>query len=195
MEQELSRIAQAAAVGDPHAVEMLIRRLGGGILNAVRKVLGASHPDLEDVSQDATIAVLRALPLFRGESRVTHYAYRVAFLTALSARRKFLVQTGATDTATTEVDDVPAATPGSPYVETLSHKRRQVVMRLLDELSEPIAEALALHYILGHTVDDIATSSGLSPHTVWSRLRLGKRALRRRLERHAGMLETVRSSE
>jgi RNA polymerase sigma-70 factor (ECF subfamily) len=56
-----------------------------------------------------------------------------------------------------------------------------VVLALLDELSPQVAEALALHFMLGHSVEDIARSSGLSQHTVWSRLRLGKQALRRRL--------------
>jgi RNA polymerase sigma-70 factor (ECF subfamily) len=70
-----------------------------------------------------------------------------------------------------------------------------VILQLLDELSEPLAQALALHYLLGYTVEEIAASLSLSPHTVWSRLRLGKNALRRKLERRSRLLETVRSPD
>jgi RNA polymerase sigma-70 factor (ECF subfamily) len=46
-------------------------------------------------------------------------------------------------------------------------------------LSEPLAEALTLHVILGYTVAEIAQSSGVSVETVRSRLRLAKQALRK----------------
>jgi RNA polymerase sigma-70 factor (ECF subfamily) len=87
---------------------------------------------------------------------------------------------------------VSAALLQTPYVDALARQRRAVVLRLLGELSEPVAEALALHYLVGHSVESIATASGVSVNTVWSRLRLGKRALRRRLKRNAALLEAAR---
>jgi RNA polymerase sigma-70 factor (ECF subfamily) len=51
---------------------------------------------------------------------------------------------------------------------------------------------MAMHYMLGHTVEDISIALGISPNTVWSRLRLGKRALMRKIERDAALAEAVR---
>jgi DNA-directed RNA polymerase specialized sigma24 family protein len=66
-----------------------------------------------------------------------------------------------------------------------------VVRQLLDELPDVIAEALALHFILGYTVDEIAAAASVSPNTVWSRLRLGKQTLRRKLEGDARIAELL----
>ena len=79
----------------------------------------------------------------------------------------------------------------SPLATALSSRRRQMVRELLDELPDVLAESLALHFILGYTVEEIATAISVSRNTVWSRLRLGKRALRRKLENSklAEMLE------
>lgn len=188
---ELAVFAHAAAAGDPDAAATLVLRLGGGILRIVRKVFGSRHPDLEDIAQEAAMAVLGALPRFRGESSVMHFAYRVTLLTALGARRKMRAQIRRAEEEAGPLDDVQAPKEASPYFETLARKRRELVVELLDELSDPIAEALALHFMLGHSVEDIATSLGLSQHTVWSRLRLGKQALRRKLQRNACLREML----
>lgn len=190
---ELLAIARAAADGDADAAATLVLRLGGGILRIARKVFGPAHPDLDDVAQEAALAVLNALPQFRGESSVAHYAYRVALHTALGARRKSRAALREAQSLALPLDEVADHTQ-SPHEEALSRHRRELVLGLLDELSAPIAEALAMHFMLGHSVEDIARALGLSHHTVWSRLRLGKKALRRRLRgkvRLADLLETA----
>lgn len=177
---ELAEVARQAALGDPDAAATLILRLGGGILRIVRKVLGPAHPDVDDVAQEAVIAVLGALPQFRGESSVTHFAQRVALHATLGARRKLQTRMRVAQSQALPLDEV-ADPGGNPHAELWAQHRRDVVLALLDDLSPPIADALALHFMLGHSVEDIARASGLSQHTVWSRLRLGKEALRRRL--------------
>jgi RNA polymerase sigma-70 factor (ECF subfamily) len=56
-----------------------------------------------------------------------------------------------------------------------------VVRELLDTLSDPLAEALALHCILGYTVQEVAATCAVPQETVRSRLRLAKQALRKRI--------------
>jgi RNA polymerase sigma-70 factor (ECF subfamily) len=177
---DLAGVARAAALGDPDAASTLVLHLGGGILRIVRKVLGPSHPDVDDVAQEAVMAALDALQRFRGESSVAHFVHRVALHAALGARRKLNARMRAAQREALPLDDV-VDPGGNPHVEVLARRRRDAVLALLDELSPPVAEALALHFMLGHSVEDIARASGLSVHTVWSRLRLGKQALRRRL--------------
>ena len=67
-------------------------------------------------------------------------------------------------------------------------RRRQLVRQLLDELPDAIAEALGMHYILGCSVEEIAEAATVSPNTVWSRLRLGKHALRKKLANDQALL-------
>jgi len=196
---ELLPLARAAT-NDPDAAATLVGALAGGMLRIVRKVLGRRHPDVDDVTQDAVIALLTAVMTFRGECSVEHFANRIALLTALAARRRSRARVRKVDPEMDSVDDVAATNAdtgahASPLAGTLAARRRLLVRQLLDELPDVIAEALASHFILGYTVDEIAAASSVPPNTVWSRLRLGKQALRRKLERDAELAEMLGGGE
>ena len=154
--------------------------LGGQMLRTVRKVLGGLHPDAEDVTQEAVLSFLSALGNFRGECSVAHFARQVALRRALHARRHFKTRDKVGDQ---ELDAERHVNTGdaSPLEAAISRERRRVVRSLLDQLPEPTAEALALHFMLGYTISEIAMTVDVSPHTVWSRLKLGKRALKKAL--------------
>jgi RNA polymerase sigma factor (sigma-70 family) len=188
---ELAGLARAAAAGDPDAASTLVMHLGGSMFAIVRRVLGRRHADVDDVAQDAVIALLGALPKFRNECGVTHFAHRIALLTALAALRRARVRQRFTDGSGDGELDAEADDVASPWATTVSTRRRVLVRQLLDELPDVIAEALALHFILGYTVDEIAEAAAISPNTVWSRLRLGKQALRRKLEGDARLAELL----
>lgn len=176
---ELLAVAREAAGGSPAAVRTLVLHVGPPILMTVRKILGTRHPDLDDVAQDSIIALLDALAGFRGDSSVLTFAHRVALLTALGARRRNATrQKYHTAVALEQESESPDSCPQS---RLLAKRRREVMLGLLDSLPEPTAEALALHFVLGMTVEDIAATVGAPENTIWSRLRLGKQALRRRL--------------
>jgi RNA polymerase sigma-70 factor (ECF subfamily) len=149
------------------------------MLMTVRKILGSGHPDVDDVAQDAVIALLDALAGFRGDSSVLTFAHRVALLTALAARRRNATRQKYHNVAALEQHC--ETEHQSPQALLFAKRRRQQLLELLDELPEPTAEALALHFVLGMTVDEIAEVAGAPENTVWSRLRLGKQALRRKL--------------
>lgn len=189
---ELSTLATAAAHGDPDAAATLILHVGAPMLRVVRKVLGRRHTDVDDVAQDAVIAFLRALNSFRGECTVVHFASRVSLLTALAARRRFRLRTRWSETDGRPIESVADDELRSPLATTLAARRRDMVHQLLDELPEVIAESLALHFVLGYTVEEIATALSVSPNTVWSRLRLGKRALRRKLQGDSQLADLLR---
>jgi RNA polymerase sigma-70 factor (ECF subfamily) len=192
---ELLAVARAAARGDGDAAATLVAEVGGGMLRIVRKVLGHKHPDVDDVAQDAVLALLGALESFRGASTVEHFARRVALLTALRARRRAKVRAREAEAqgGAELVDDIPGDEL-SPLATAVASRRRALVRQLLDELPEMIAEALALHFILDHTVQEIAEACAVPANTVWSRLRLGKQALRRKLESDARLAEMLRGN-
>lgn len=180
---ELLGLAHAAARRDAQAAATLVTQLGGAILKTVRHVLGAAHPDVDDVAQEAVLAFLDALQSFRGECSTSSYAQRVALFTALAARRRrasrerlMHADPALTDSA---ISDEP-----SPLAHVEAERRRQLLRRALDALPDVIAEALALHFMLGFTVEEIAQATGAPANTVWSRLRLGKQALRKSMAAH-----------
>jgi RNA polymerase sigma-70 factor (ECF subfamily) len=188
---ELLPLARAAAAHDATAASSLVVHVAPLMLRVVRSVLGARHPDVEDVAQDAVIQLLASLPAFRGESTVLYYAGRIALFTALGSRKREETRVSRLDPEgpSEQLADHAGA---SPLAEAIANRRREVLLRLLDELPKPMAEALALHFVLGYTVEEIAKAANVSVHTVWSRLRLGKEALLRRLERDRRLADLER---
>jgi RNA polymerase sigma-70 factor (ECF subfamily) len=185
---ELLVLVRAAATRDPNAAGTLLTQVGGIVLSTVRQVLGPGHPDLEDVAQEASIAFLGSLDQFRGECSTRRYAQRVALFTALTSRRRLVAQARLVDPEA-PLDTKPTGPEASPLAETVAAKRRETLRKVLDSLPDVIAQALALHFILGHTVDEIAQATSSPPNTIWSRLRLGKQALRRILSEKSELRE------
>jgi RNA polymerase sigma-70 factor (ECF subfamily) len=187
---ELLPLARAAAGRDPTAAASLVTHIAPFVLKVVRSVVGRDHADVDDVAQDAVIAVLASLDAFRADSTVLHYAGRIALFTALGARKREKARRR-------RVEEEPSETiegPQSPLADLVVSRRRDILLALLDELPEPTAEALALHFILGHTVAEIAGAAGVSVNTVWSRLRLGREALQRRLSRDKRLAELLKGA-
>ncbi len=189
----LRALARRACEGEAEAIRELVMELGGPMLRTVRKVLGGAHPDAEDVAQEAVMGLLSALESFRGDCTVTHFAHQVALRRALHARRHFKTREKVGD----QVLDVEghASLDEAPLEATISRERRRVVRSLLDQLPEPTAEALALHFMLGYTVEEIATMLDVSPNTVWSRLKLGKRSLKHELDRNERLHDLLRGRQ
>jgi RNA polymerase sigma-70 factor (ECF subfamily) len=185
---DLRLLARAAAGADPHAAATLAAQVAGTILATVRQVLGRAHADVDDVAQEAVLAFLAALPEFRGECTTRRYAQRVALFAALTARRRQVARQRLFDLEPAD-DEVVESTRPSPWVEALATERRETLRRVLDSLPDVIAQALAMHFILGYTVEEIATVASAPQNTIWSRLRLGKKALRKALRNDPSLAE------
>jgi RNA polymerase sigma factor (sigma-70 family) len=188
---ELLPLARAAGAKDPAAAASLVAHVAPFVLKVVRGVIGRHHPDVDDIAQDAIIALLASLPSFRGESSVVHYAGRIALFTALAARKR---ERGRLRRVDGDSADAPFDAPASPLADLISSRRREILLGLLDELPTATAEAIALHFILGYTVNEIARTADVSVNTVWSRLRLGREALTRRLARDKRLADLLRGA-
>jgi RNA polymerase sigma factor (sigma-70 family) len=187
----LGPLAEAAAKGEAAAVHTFIVAVGPTVLTAVRMVLGVRHHDVDDVTQDAILGLLEALPRFRGECTVAHFASRVGVLTAMAARRRQQTRERWVVSGESEAEPAPTGPESSPLAQLEARRRRDAVRRLLDDMPESLAEAMALHFMLGHTALEIAAATRVSVNTVWSRLRLGRERLRHLLSADGGLSEEL----
>lgn len=190
---ELSALARAAAQGQPDAARTLIMSVTPAILKAVRGVLGTAHPDVEDVAQEAVWRLVNALPGFRYECGVLHFACKVAVHTALNARRRER-RRGAGRTESFEPGDHAYAGP-SPSEELASAARRDSVRELFASLPTAQAEAFVMHLVLGFSVEETADACEVPANTVRSRLRLAKQALRMRAAANPALSDILKGSE
>jgi RNA polymerase sigma-70 factor (ECF subfamily) len=183
----LAALVPAAVAGDRAAMRALLGGVAPIVARACRRVMGRGDAEAEDVAQQALAGFVDRLATFRGESTVAHFAERIAVYRALSARRNAGVRRRHVDVVDGPIledasDDGPA-----PDASVDDRHRRSLLVRALEALSEPQAEALALHFLFDHTVAEIAGMVGAPPETVRSRLRLGKQALRTLIAKEAAL--------
>jgi RNA polymerase sigma factor (sigma-70 family) len=171
-------LARAAAQGDTAATTHLLRRLAPEMARVVRGVMGPYAADSDDATQQALVALIHALPAFRGECAPAGYACRIAFRTALGVRKSVQRRRRLAD-PTVDADAFPSAE--SPSAQREARRRMELLRTLLEELPAEQAEAICLRTVLGWSLEEIAQASGAPLNTVRSRLRLAKEALRAKI--------------
>jgi RNA polymerase sigma-70 factor (ECF subfamily) len=187
----LAVVADAARRGDAAATRRVLQAVGPAVLGVARALLGRNDGDLEDVVQDALVGVMKALPSFRGESSVMHFARSIALRRALDHRRSRARRGVAVELE----DDALVATGESPDQTVLAARRRVALRKLLEELPPDQAEAFAQRVLFGFSNEEISTQMSAPVETVRSRLRLAKNALRARIQNDPSLLELLETDD
>ena len=182
-------LARAAASGDVTATRRLLESVAPRMMRVVQIVLGARHPDVDDVMQQSLIALVQALPAFRGECAPSSYASRIAVRTAVAARKRARAQHARRDDAV-EADTLASAN-AAPSEIAFAERRKQVIRDLLGEIPEEQAESMALRFVLGWSLEEVASATNAPVNTVRSRLRLAKTALKKRIGANPALAEAL----
>ncbi len=184
----LLAMALRAAGGDLEATRQVIEAVAPRVVRVVRAIVGPSHAEADDVAQQALIAVVQAMPRFRGECEPASYATRIAVRTAITARRKARAWVNRHD-AGVELAELPSK--DAPLEDMHAERRRVILRDLLDALPEEQADALALKFVMGWTLEEIAAATNVPVNTVRSRMRLAKEAMRRRIESDSSLADEL----
>jgi RNA polymerase sigma-70 factor (ECF subfamily) len=127
--------------------------------------LTRSRADAEDATQEVLLALLRALPSFRGESSLGTFIHRIAVRVAIKQRSRSQRH------SSLRVEPPP---PQAPLESRPDHER---LWNAMDQLSLEHRTVLALFAIDGLGHREIAASLGVPEGTVWSRLHLARKRL------------------
>lgn len=185
-------LAEQAARGDTEAMARLLKLLAPGMIRAAQALLSRSHPDVDDVAQQSMIALVQAMPSFRGECSAAHFANSIVARYALAARRRQTKRETRNDDAV-EVDGLFSDSQ-SAVDHVLAENRRAAIRELLSTLPENQAETLALRVVLGMSLGEVAAATGVPLNTVRSRIRLAREALMQRIEANPTLLELLEPS-
>ena len=177
----LDALARGALGRDPGAVRRFLLAVAPVIGRACRGVMGVRHSDLEDAIQDCFLDVTRGLPSYRFEGSLVGFVTKIAIRRALMHRRRSVARLQNFQLLDNLNDD------GLPVPDAnIGEIERAEVMRDLIRRVRPVqAETLVMRIVLGFTVEEIARATEVSVNTVKTRLRLGKRTLRKLLVAHA----------
>ena len=175
-------LVQQAARGEREALARLLSLIAPSIVSAVRVVAGRDV-DVEDAAQEAMIAIVDAVPRFRGQSSFLHYARRIAVRTAFGMRRAS--RRRAHNLAEVGVEaESPETAPAAAASQNAVLERNECLVafqRLLDELPEGQAESLTYRVLLEYPLPVIARELKVPINTVRSRIRLARDHLRDRI--------------
>lgn len=166
-----------AAGGDRRAQAWLLERVTPTVRKVTRALL-RHGPDADDAAQLSMLEILKSAGSYRGDAAVEHWARRITVRTSLRYIRKERTRQPSHG-AVSEQLERQAAPERAPAWETLPRR----VTDYLEELPKLQREAIVLHHALGHSIDEIAELTDVSPNTVKGRLRLGTKSLRKLVRR------------
>ena len=171
-------LMRAVAAHEPKAEAELVRRIIA-LVRARARVLTRSKADADDAAQSASVEILRSAPNYRGDGSLAGWCERITVRTTLRLQRRQARVVAPIDMAVNP-DDVSATAPEPILSETIPGGE---VERYLLELSEDRHKALVLRHVLGHSVDEIAEQTGVSPNTVKDRLRMARKQVRQAIRK------------
>lgn len=170
-------LVRAALAKSPDATEELIERL-----ECVPRILAAlncerSEPlnthDLEDLSQDTLLVILKKLPLFEGRARLETWVYRFCFLELMNrVRREARRSKSSLETE---------AEPAEPGAHTQEFGALERVERCLDELGPPKSHVIQLRHFEDLSFEEIGRVLDMPANTTRTHYHRGLQWLRRRM--------------
>jgi RNA polymerase sigma factor (sigma-70 family) len=189
MDREGELIARCLR-GDPEAWDALFDAHYASTARFIFQLAPDLTPeDVEEISQESFLSVIRNLESFGGGSRLSTWIFRIAANKAHDhrARMKAAKRGGGQAPLSLEaVDPVtgnslePASSVLKPDVELMREETRRMLRESLDELGEPCREIIELRYF-----------GELSYEEIGRELRVGVKTISSRLSRCLDRLETI----
>lgn len=160
----------AAQTGDRRALERLLTEHWGAIERMCRRMCLPGE-SFEDLRQDVFIALIRALPGYRGQASFLTWTYTIIrTCRGRRLRRRRPDECVATD----ERDEAAEAT--ADYGE--SHARTQSLDRALAKLAALDRRVLVMRDLEGWSASEVARATGLTVPAVKTRLHRARAAMR-----------------
>jgi RNA polymerase sigma-70 factor (ECF subfamily) len=162
----------------------LVRGLGYALANRS----GVDGPLLEDFAQDALLKILNALDTFRGESRFTTWAQKIAVNVAFSELRRRRWQDTSLDdlTAGQSLDFVPdmlVDPSAGPEQQATQRLFVETLGRLIQtELTDRQRQALVAVQIRGMPLAEVARRMGSNRNALYKLLHDARKRLKQKME-------------
>jgi len=185
-EQWITELAQPGperedALSDLRA--LLVRGLG----YSLAKYLNVRDSDLEDFGQDALLKILASLKTFRGESRFTTWAQKIAIHVAFTELRRRRWRNVSLDEVTETADgDLLPRTWADPEADTEQQAIQGEILSTLRqviaaELTEKQRQALVAARIHGMPLEEVARRMGTNRNALYKLLHDARKKLKQRL--------------
>ena len=139
--------------------------------------MGVPAGQVEDAAQEVFLIVHDKLPTFEGRSKLSTWIYAITYRVGMNYRSKAQRQPCHDD-----LDEVDVLLDVTPEQQLSEKEAALLVERFSQSLSEGMRDVFVLCFIEQQQPADVAAVLGLSPNTVYSRMRLLRKGLRAVLE-------------
>jgi RNA polymerase sigma-70 factor (ECF subfamily) len=170
---DLARVR--AASGSRAAAGALMAEILPRVRNLVRYLVRGDQ-GVDDLAQEALVAILRGMAGYRGDAPLLAWVDRVVVRSTFERRRRERVR-NTREGAEIPSDDAPLLRQSAPELEL----DRRALVAALEQMNPQQRDALVLHHVVGMSVPEVAEALEAPLETVRSRLRLGMAQLRERL--------------
>lgn len=171
--------------GDDAAFEKLVLRHTSRTINLAYRLV-TNQADAEDIAQEAFLRLHKAIPGFRGESRISTWLYTTVTRLAMDhikreqRKRKFFFFSRSDHGETDPLEQVPDSA-ASPQEELLAREMESRLIEILKTLSPQQRAVFAMRHQEGLSLKEIAEILNLEPGTVKAHLHRAVTALRKKL--------------
>ncbi len=154
-----------------------------------------NHEDAEEVVQDVLLKVFRKIDMFRGDSALSSWIYRITFNTAMSRLRRTratrMAEVTELEIGTSTNDDGPGAHDPADWSnmadeEMLRRELRERLVAAVSDLPAIYREPVILRDLRGMSTEEASTELRVKDQTLKSRLHRGRLLLRAGLADFAG---------
>lgn len=180
---EDQRLIAGLQAGAERDYELLIEKFQQPIYNLALRLISDSA-DAGDIVQEVFLKVFRNVHLFRGQSSLRTWIYRIAVNEAHNRRRWTFRhkhnEVCLDDTSDSEAPrecNLPGDGP-SPFDYALTHENHALIVQALTRINPCFRDAVVLRDIEDLSYDEIAEILNISIGTVKSRITRGRDALR-----------------
>ena len=176
----MTTLEQDARITTEEAFSALVEGYSEKAFRIAYRILHNVH-DAEDAVQEAFLSVYRALPKFKGQSKVSTWLYRIVVNASLlkirreRTRDKYLPVTGYEDV-------VVADWRTGPEKAALDSELGEVLEEGLRRLSPHLRTAIVLRDVQGLTNEEAAQALDITVSSFKSKLHRGRVLLRKYLE-------------
>jgi RNA polymerase sigma-70 factor, ECF subfamily len=186
----------------PDSLDDLRARLMSGLRYALQQRYSVTESDLEDFTQEALVKILANLDSFRGESKFTTWAQKIAIRVAFSElRRKRWENISLEDLAPSWVSEHDAealallwlpSTEPSPERRVTRQSLRTVLAYLIEEeLTELQRQAMVAIVLRGMPIEEVARRLDTNRNALYKLLHDARQRLKRSLEAQGLTVEEV----
>lgn len=172
-------LVQHAVAGETLARRVLLDRFLPLIYSVCLRS-GLAQADAQDVSQECVIKLLRFLPQYRGDAKLSTWIFTLAKRAVADHFRAGARREDSVDWSDPEQESLARDHHhDDPHEQRLDGER---LRHWLAELAEPVRTVMLRFYLADETVGEIASAMALPEGTIKTHLFRGRQLLRQRLE-------------